>query len=107
MYMYIATLKIHWTLSDITCLCAVSSYPLEMETKEYVDSIPIEEEDEVQDYTYQEHQQEHTTVPEPVEEPSAFQQTAEDTVQEILPAPEEPVGEAPKLSYASIVSSLS
>lgn len=76
-----------------------------MEAKEYVDSIPIEEEDEVQDYSFQEQQQEHTTLPEPVEEPSAVQQTSEETVQEILPAPEEPIGEAPKLTYASIVSS--
>lgn len=81
----------------------VSSYPLEVEAREYVDSNPVEEEDEVQDYSFQEHQQEHSTVPEPVEEPSSFQQTAEDTVLEILPTNEEPIGEAPKLTYASIL----
>lgn len=78
-----------------------------------MNSVHIEGDDAAEDYSFQEHQQEHDPVPEPVEEeeeetpveePSAFLQTAEDTVQETFPSAEEPVGEAPKLTYASIVS---
>ncbi|KAI5680047.1 hypothetical protein M9H77_01274 [Catharanthus roseus] len=90
----------------------VPDYPLEVEAREYVNSVHIEGDDAAEDYSFQEHQQEHDPVPEPVEEeeeetpveePSAFLQTAEDTVQETFPSAEEPVGEAPKLTYASIL----
>ncbi|KAL2556888.1 Nuclear transport factor 2 (NTF2) family protein with RNA binding (RRM-RBD-RNP motif) domain [Forsythia ovata] len=87
----------------------VSDYALEEEAGEYVNSVHIEGEEPVEEYSFQEHQQEHDPEAERVQEDPALEessvliQDAATTVQEPLTAAEEPVGELPKLTYASIL----
>uniref|UniRef100_A0A5B7C236 Putative G3BP-like protein n=1 Tax=Davidia involucrata TaxID=16924 RepID=A0A5B7C236_DAVIN len=87
----------------------VSDYALEVEARDYVNSVDTEEDDPVEEYGLQEQQQEEDTEAEPVveetpaEESSALLHNAVNTVRDSLPAVEEPVGEAPKLSYASVL----
>ncbi|CDP03794.1 unnamed protein product [Coffea canephora] len=91
----------------------VSDYTLDAEAGEYGNSVHIEGDDAVEDYSYREQEQEQEqeqnagaeTVDEgtSLEESSGFMQNEEDTAQEPLPAVEEPVGELPKVSYASIL----
>ncbi|KAL3517739.1 hypothetical protein ACH5RR_020328 [Cinchona calisaya] len=89
----------------------VSDYASEAEAREYVNSINIEGDDAVEDYSYRETEQEqepnsgaeNVEDDTPLEESSAFLQNEEDTAEEPVPAVEEPVGELPKISYASIL----
>lgn len=94
--------------------CAVSSYGLEEEATEYVNSAHIDEEDDTVDkYSLpdQQHQQEgDESVPEivveetPVEEEFSATHQHMNAEAEPLPAPvEEPTAEPPKQTYASIV----
>lgn len=92
---------------------AVSDYVLEEEAQDYVNSIHIED-DPVDKYSLPEQQlqvdyETEIVVEEtPVEETSTSFQSMVDTVHE-APAPvvEEPVGDAPRKSYAAIVCSSS
>ncbi|KAL3530711.1 hypothetical protein ACH5RR_010033 [Cinchona calisaya] len=83
--------------------------PPETEASEHVNSVHIEGDDPVKDYSYQEPDQEHNsgveTVEEgiPLEESPAILQSDNDTVPEPLPAVVEPVGELASLSYASVL----
>lgn len=73
-----------------------------------MNSVHIEGEELVEKYSFQEHQKEHDSEAERVdeepalEESSLFIQEADNTVQEAVPVAEEPVGELLKLTYASI-----
>ncbi|XP_022890645.1 uncharacterized protein LOC111405820 isoform X2 [Olea europaea var. sylvestris] len=75
-----------------------------------MNSVHIEGEELVEKYSFQEHQKEHDSEAERVdeepalEESSLFIQEADNTVQEAVPVAEEPVGELLKLTYASIAS---
>lgn len=126
-------------LLSLMCL-AVSSYALEEEARDYINSVHIEDDQvdnysqhpidsyshpehpvddynipdhPVDSYSHSEQQQEQdleveSSVDEPaVEESSASHQQVANTVQEPLASSvEEPVGEPPKKTYASIVCSL-
>ena len=91
----------------------VSNYELEEESREYVNSIHIEEDNPVDKYSLLDEEQLEephleTVVKEaPIEEPAApIENTVNHMVyvEDPLPVPaDEPVGEPPKLSYASIV----
>ncbi|KAL3531189.1 hypothetical protein ACH5RR_010511 [Cinchona calisaya] len=87
----------------------VSDYTKEAEASKHVNSVHIEGDDPVKDCSYQEPDQEHNSGVETVEEgtsleeSSAIPQCDNDTSPEPLPAVVEPVGELPKLSYASIL----
>ncbi|KAB1208779.1 putative G3BP-like protein [Morella rubra] len=88
---------------------AVSDYVLEEEAQDYVNSIHIED-DPVDKYSLPEQQlqvdyETEIVVEEtPVEETSASFQSMVDTVHEApAPAVEEPVGDAPRKSYAAIL----
>lgn len=88
---------------------AVSDYVLEEETREYVDSVDIED-DPVDKYSIPEQTQQWDVETEivveesPAEETSAPLQNVTNAVQENPSVPvEEPVGEPLKKTYASIV----
>ncbi|KAK9281929.1 hypothetical protein L1049_004837 [Liquidambar formosana] len=87
----------------------VSDYVLEEEAREYVNSVHLED-DPVDEYSLPEQQQqedpeaEFLVVETPVEESSASVQSVSNVVQDPLAdAVEEPVGEPPKKTYASIL----
>lgn len=91
---------------------AGSNFELEQETREYVNSIPIEEDTPVDKYSLpdeEQHEEPHveTIVEEaPVEQPAPLESAVNhmNYVEDPISAPaDEPVGEPPKLSYASIV----
>ena len=93
----------------------MSSYELEEASREYVNSIPIEEDNPVDKYSLleeEQHEEPHieleTIVQEaPIEEPAALVESTVNHVhyveESIIVPPEVTVGEPPKLSYASIV----
>ncbi|XP_057547995.1 nuclear transport factor 2-like [Amaranthus tricolor] len=93
----------------------VSSYELEEASREYVNSIPIEEDNPVDKYSLleeEQHEEPHieleTIVQEaPIEEPAALVESTVNHVhyveESIIVPPEVTVGEPPKLSYASIL----
>ncbi|KNA18132.1 hypothetical protein SOVF_073050 [Spinacia oleracea] len=89
-----------------------SNFELEQETREYVNSIPIEEDTPVDKYSLpdeEQHEEPHveTIVEEaPVEQPAPLESAVNhmNYVEDPISAPaDEPVGEPPKLSYASIL----
>lgn len=86
----------------------VSDDALEEEAREYVYSVHIEGDEPVEGYSFQKHDSEAETVDkEPAfEESSVLIQDSGTTVQEAMPAAEKPVGELPKLTYASIVCTI-
>lgn len=94
---------------------------MEEEAGEYVDSVHVDGDEPVEEYSYQEHLRqdpEPELEPEPEPEPEAdrledetpFEETSPvlestlTTVQEPQLSAEEPIGEPEKLTYASIVS---
>ncbi|CAL5436502.1 unnamed protein product [Camellia sinensis] len=87
----------------------VSDYDLDEEASEYVNSIHIEGHNPVDEYTLQEQQQqqgpEADTVLEetPAEWPSTLLQNVVEAIPDTLHSVEEPVGEPPKFTYASIL----
>ncbi|CAA2934064.1 putative G3BP-like protein isoform X2 [Olea europaea var. sylvestris] len=83
----------------------VSDDALEEEAREYMYSVHIEGDEPVEGYSFQKHDSEAETVDkEPAfEESSVLIQDSGTTVQEAMPAAEKPVGELPKLTYASIL----
>ena len=89
---------------------AVSDYVLEEDAREYVNSVHIED-DPVDKYSLPEQPQEEDAEAEvvveeaPAEETLALHHSVVNTVQEPPAMPlEEPVGEPPRRTYASIVS---
>ncbi|XP_059660166.1 nuclear transport factor 2 isoform X2 [Cornus florida] len=86
-----------------------SDYALEVETRDYVNSVHIEGDDPDDEYSIQEQQQQQEPEDETVVEETSLEelpvlhQDAVNTMQDPLPAVEEPVGEPPKLTYASIL----
>ncbi|XP_057480006.1 nuclear transport factor 2-like isoform X2 [Actinidia eriantha] len=89
----------------------VSDYGLEVEASEYVNSIHIDGDDPVDEYSLEEQQQQQQQGPEtdteleetPVEESSALLQNVVEAVPDPLYSAEEPLAEPPKLTYASIL----
>ncbi|XAR61050.1 hypothetical protein NMG60_11034633 [Bertholletia excelsa] len=91
----------------------VSDYGLEAEASGYITSVHIDGDDHVDEYNFEEQQQpelpeqgpETETVLEevPAEEPSDLHQHVVEPVPETLHSVEEPVAEAPKHTYASIL----
>ncbi|KAG8389152.1 hypothetical protein BUALT_Bualt02G0199400 [Buddleja alternifolia] len=104
----------------------VSDYPLHEESGNYVNSVYIEGDEPIQEYSYQEHEQpelepelELEAEPEPLpapepeaeileeeipfEESNVLLQSKVTAMQETQPSTEEPVGEPEKLTYASIL----
>lgn len=135
--MIIGSLAVYWGLSYGKLLLTmsycwlkvfycetVSDYGLEEEARNYVNSIHVEGNDPIREYSYQEHhhQEEWDPVPEPEFEPeqpdseaeaealrleeetTAFLQSIVISQKETEPSKEEPVVEPEKLTYASIVS---
>ena len=90
---------------------AVSDYSLELDASEYVNSIHIDGDDPVDEYSLEEQQQGPETDTEleetPVEESSALLQHVVEAVPDPLYSAEEPLSEPPKLTYASIVRNFS
>ncbi|KAL2456200.1 Nuclear transport factor 2 (NTF2) family protein with RNA binding (RRM-RBD-RNP motif) domain [Forsythia ovata] len=86
-----------------------SDYDLEEEASVYVNSVHIEGDEAVEEYSFQEHEEEQDPEAErveedtPLEESNPLLQSVATTVQESAPAVEEPVEEPQKLTYASIL----
>ncbi|GFZ20189.1 nuclear transport factor 2 (NTF2) family protein with RNA binding (RRM-RBD-RNP motifs) domain-containing protein [Actinidia rufa] len=89
----------------------VSDYSLEVDASEYVNSIHIDGDDPVDEYSLEERQQQQQQGPEtdteleetPVEESSDLLQNVVEAVPDPLYSVEEPLAEPPKLTYASIL----
>ena len=97
---------------------AVSDYSLEVDASEYVNSIHIDGDDPVDEYSLEERQQQQqqqqqgpetdTELEEtPVEESSDLLQNVVEAVPDPLYSVEEPLAEPLKLTYASIVCNFS
>lgn len=95
--------------ANFFCFVSGSDYALEEEAGVYVDSVHIEGDVPVEEYSFQEYQEEQDPEAERVEEDAPLEdtnpllQSEAETVQEPVRAIEEPVEEPPMPTYASIV----